>query len=483
MINLKIRSSQPIKILLCATLVMFLHSCVPTRTVREEYIALPEAFDTTKPADTLTSATIKWEEFFADPDLNTLIDKALSNNQELNILLQQVSVAKNEVQTRKGEYLPSVNLRAGAEVEKVGEFTRNGAVEHNLNVRENRAFPEPLGNFEAGAFASWEVDVWKKLRNSKKAAMMEYLASIEGRNFMVTNIVSEIANSYYELLALDYQLNIIDQNIDIQNNALRIVKLQKEAARATSLAVKRFEAEVLKNKSERFALKQEIVEAENKINFLIGQTPAPIARSTAPFAEKMVDTIFTGIPAQLLQYRPDIRQAEFELAAARLDVRVARANFYPSFGVKAGVGLQAFQPKFLTSTPESLLYSLSGDLVAPLINRNAIKAAYNSANDRQLQAVFEYEKTILNAYIEVANELSNIENLKQNYQLKADQVEVLNESIDISNKLFQSARADYLEVLLTQRDALEAKINLASTKKEQLMARVGIYRALGGGWK
>lgn len=474
---------QKYKFLFSIMLVALLHSCVPTREVRDVNKALPEVYDTNKVADTLTSATIKWDEFFSDPDLNALIEKALKNNQELNILLQQVSVAINEVQARKGEYLPSVSLSAGAEVEKVGEFTRNGAVEQNLNIRENRAFPDPLPNYEAGAFASWEVDVWKKLRNSKKAAMMEYLASVEGRNFMVTNIVSEIANSYYELLALDYQLGIIDQNIDIQNNALRIVKLQKEAARATSLGVKRFEAEVFKNKSERFLLKQEIVETENKINFLIGESPAPVLRSSSPFAEKVVDTVLTGIPAQLLQYRPDIRQAELELAAAKLDVKVARANFYPSFGVKAGVGLQAFQPKFLTATPESLLYNLSGDLVAPLINRNAIKAAYNSANDRQLQAVFEYEKTILSAYIEVANELSNIENLKQSYEFKTEQVKVLSESIDISNKLFQSARADYLEVLLTQRDALEAKIELAATKKEQLIARVGIYRALGGGWQ
>ncbi|MEX0316199.1 MAG: TolC family protein, partial [Allomuricauda sp.] len=163
--------------------------------------------------------------------------------------------------------------------------------------------------------------------------------------------------------------------------------------------------------------------------------------------------------------------------------KVARANFYPSFGLKAGVGLEAFKPKFLTSTPESLLYSLAGDVVGPLINRNAIKAEYNSANARQLQAVFEYEKTVLNAYLEVVTGLSNIENLKRNYELKSRQVDALTRSIEISNKLFQSARADYMEVLLTQRDALESKIELVETRKEQLKARVAVFRALGGGWK
>jgi NodT family efflux transporter outer membrane factor (OMF) lipoprotein len=470
-----------IKYIIFAVLVIILHSCVPTREVRDVNTAVPDTYETPL-KDTLTSASVQWKDYFLDPDLNALIEEGLKNNQELNIFLQQIAIAKNEIQTRKGEYLPFVNLQAGGEVEKVGEFTRNGAVEQNLNVREDRAFPDPLPNYGVGFFASWELDVWNKLRNSKKAAVVEYLATVEGKNFMVTNLVSEMADSYYELLALDYQLSIIDQNLEIQQNALRIVKLQKQAARATELAVKRFEAEVFKNQSERYEIKQQVVETENKINFLMGRQPDEIQRNADSFIERLVDTVTAGIPAQLLQYRPDIRKAELELAAAKLDVQVARANFYPSFGIKAGVGLEAFKPEFIVSTPQSLLYSLTGDAIAPLINRNAIKARYNTANDRQLRAVFEYEKTILNAYIEVANELSNLDNLKKNYDLKTAQVDALNQSIEISNKLFQSARADYMEVLLTQRDALEAKLALVETKKNQLVARVAVYRALGGGW-
>ncbi|MEO9891635.1 TolC family protein [Aurantibacter sp.] len=466
--------------IVCSLLVVIMHSCVPTREVRDAEVIMPESYSN-QIADTLTSATVKWKDFFSDPELKDLIDIALVKNQELNIILQQIAMVKNEIRVRKGEYLPSVNFNAGAEVEKVGEYTRNGAVEEGLDLDEE-AFPDPLTNYSAGLFASWELDVWKKLRNSKKVAVMEYLATQEGKNFMVTNLVSEIADAYYELIALDNQLAIIEENLDIQKNALRIVKLQKQAARTTELAVKRFEAEVYKNRSERYEIKQEIVETENKINFLIGRQPVSINRNAIAFIEKEVDTVFTGIPAQLLQYRPDIKQVEYELAAAKLDVKVARANFYPSFGINAGVGLEAFKPKFLTETPESLLYSLAGDVAGPLINRNAIKAEYNSANDRQLQVVYEYEKTILNAYIEVANELSNVQNLKLNYDLKIEQVDALNASIEISNKLFQSARADYMEVLLTQRDALEAKIELVETKKNQLIARVGVYRALGGGW-
>lgn len=482
MISKSIYNKAGIKACMAAILAFFaLYSCVPTKKLRTENTAVPELFQN-QSGDTLTTASVQWREFFSDPNLISLIDSALVNNQELNIILQRVDMAQNEIKARKGEYLPFINAYAGAGVEKVREFTRNGAVEGNLNVREDEAFPEPLPNFSLGIAASWELDIWKKLRNSKKAAMFEYLASVEGKNFMVTNLVAEMADSYYELVALDNQLANIVQNLEIQQNALSMVRLQKQAARATELAVKRFEAEVLKNQSHKYEIEQLIVEAENKINFLIGRMPQPIARTSANFVDMKIDTLYSGIPSQLLQNRPDIRQAELELEAAKLDTKVARANFYPSLGIRAGVGLEAFNPKFLTSTPESLLYSLVGDVVGPLINRNAIKAEYSNANNRQLQAIFEYEKAILNGYIEVANQLSNVGNLKKNYELKEGQVAALTESIDLSLRLFQSARADYMEVLLVQREALDSKLELIETKKEQMAARIKMYQALGGGW-
>ncbi len=458
-----------------------LYSCVPTREIRDENASVPENYQN-QSTDTLNTGLVQWREFFKDPNLVALIDTALVKNQELNIMLQRVDMAKNVIQAKKGEYLPFVNFQAGAEVEKVGEYTRNGAVEKNLEIKEGEEFPEPLTNFGLGAFATWELDVWKKLRNEKKAAVYEYLSSVEGKNFMVTNLVSEVAASYYELMALDNELAIIDQNLEIQQNALRMVKLQKQAARATELAVKRFQAEVMKNQSHKYEIQQEITVVENRINFLIGRSPQHVDRTSDLFIETQIDTLYAGIPSQLLQNRPDVRQAEFELAAAKLDTKAAKANFYPQFTIKAGLGLEAFDTKYLTSTPESMLYSVMGDMVAPLINRNAIKAQYKNATDRQLQAVFEYEKAILNAYIEVANQLSNIDNLKKSYELKEGQVQALTESIDLSTRLFQSARVEYIEVLLAQREALESRMELVETKKDQMLAQVNMYRALGGGW-
>jgi len=327
------------------------------------------------------------------------------------------------------------------------------------------------------------VDIWKKLRNSKKAAITRYLSTEEGKNFVITNLIAEVADSYYELLALDNQLEIVKQNIGLQKNALEIIKVQKEAARATELAVQKFQAEVLKTQSLEYDIKQQIKETENRINFLLGRYPQDIPRERANFLTIMPAMINSGIPSQLLANRSDIRQSELDLAAAKLDVKVARAEFYPSFGISAGVGFQAFNPTYLFRMPESLLYSIAGDIAGPLINRNAIKAEFLNANARQVQAMYNYERTILNAYIEVSTQLSNISNLEKSYDLKSQQVEALTRSIDISGDLFKNARADYLEVLMTQRDALEAKLELIETKKAQMSAVVRVYRGLGGGWR
>ncbi|HEY0652828.1 MAG TPA: TolC family protein [Chryseosolibacter sp.] len=470
-----------IRTLIAAFILGSCWGCKPLKsTVRSENREVPPAFATS--TDSSNSAHINWRQYFADQYLVALIDSALKKNQELNITLQEIEVRKNEVRARKGEYLPFVNALGAAEVAKEGRYTRVGAVDENLDIMPGKRFPDPLQNYVVGAFASWEIDIWRKLRNAKKSAALRYLSSVEGKNFMVTNLISEIASSYYELMALDNQLEIIQRNIELQTDALQIVKQQKDAAKLTQLAVNRFEAQLLNTTNRQFEIRQRIIETENRLSFLTAGFPNGIPRSSAIFNTLAVDSIAVGVPSQLLANRPDIRQAELELEAARLDVKVARANFYPSLRITGGLGFQAFNPSYLVN-PESVLLNLAGDLVAPLVNRNGIKAQYNSANARQLQAVYDYERTILNAYVDVVNELSSVRNFTRSYQTKSKEVEILMQSITIANSLFRSARADYLEVLLTQREALESKMELVEIKQRQINAKVNVYRALGGGWK
>ncbi len=475
--NLKIKNS-----ICVVALLLLLASCkAPAIAPTKASENVPESYGSNN--DTINIAKMSWKNFFKDRYLQELIDTAILNNQELKITLQEIEIAKNDIRVKKGALLPMVGLRAGSGIEKVGRYTSQGAGDATTEIMPGKEFPDPLVDFTLGAYANWEVDIWKKLRNSKKAAVNRYLASVEGKNFVLTNLISEVADSYYELLSLDSQLKIVRENVQLQKEALEIVKVQKEAARATELAVQKFQAEVLSSQGREFEILQRIKETENRINFLLGRYPQEILRDKSEFSNLTSPLVNAGIPSQLLENRPDVKQAELELAAAKLDVKAARAEFYPSLDISAGYGVNAFNTRYLFTLPESLLYSLVGDLTAPLINRNAIKAEFKSANARQLQALYNYERTLLNAYLEVSTQLSKIDNLEKSYSLKWQEVSALKKSIEVSNDLFKSARVDYFEVLMTQRDALESTLELIETKKEQLNSVVHVYRDLGGGWK
>jgi multidrug efflux system outer membrane protein len=466
------------KIIILFSLVCLYACKIPALISKQENKTVPAYYNAAQ--DSTNIATVKWHQYFTDPFLNAIIDSALKNNQELNIALREIEIDKNEIQARKGEYLPFVNIAGVAGIDKTGKYTWDGLAEEDLKANPEKG-PKYVGDFRAGVYARWELDVWKKLRNAKKSATLKYFASIEGRNFIVTNLIAEISSAYYELLALDNMMSFVQQNIELQKNALHMIKLEKESAKVSQLAVNRFDAQLLHTQNLKYNIQQQIIETENKINFLAGRFTQHVVRTTTPLNDIPVEIVQGGIPTQLLLNRPDIRQAELALAASKLDVQVARANFYPSFSLSAASGFTAFNPSYIFK-PEALLYNLAGDAVGPLINKNGIIATYKNANEKQIISAYQYERTILSAFIEVANQLSFINNYKSSYETKSKEVEILNQSVDISNKLFISSKADYIEVLLTQREALDARIELIETKLKQLQAKVNIYRALGGGW-
>ncbi|MBE4950853.1 TolC family protein [Chryseobacterium culicis] len=480
-------NSKTKNIITAIALSLVLASCkAPMATVIKDEVKenIPQNFNQEEPQDANNnSGTTPWRQFFTDPNLVSLIETALKNNQELLITLQEIQIAKSGVLAKKGRLTPTVSAGIGAGLKKSGRYTSEGAGDATTEIEPGKEMPDPLGNFEAGLNASWEIDIWKKLRTEKESAVAHYLSTVEGKNFVLSNLIEEVADNYYELLALDNQLDIIQQYIKLQHRALEISKIQKEAAAATELAVKKFEAELAKSKAAEYTIRQQITEKENEINALLGRYPQPIVRAKENFMSTIPPTVYTGIPSQLLANRPDIKQAELELKASKLDVEAARKEFYPSLEISATLGLEAFKPSYLVKMPESIAYNLAGELAGPLINKSAIKANFQTADAKQVQALYEYDKTILNAYLDVANLMSKVKNIDQYYQLKSQETKALDQSIDIANQLFRNSRADYLEVLLNQRDALDAKMELIEAKQKQLSTVVDIYKSLGGGWK
>lgn len=471
--------------LLSLTLCLASAGCVPMLegiTPRAADTSTPDAFGNRTPTIE-NAAALPVDRFFQDANLVALVEQALANNQELDILQMEVAIANAEVMARTGEYQPKVGFGAGAGLERVGRWTTQGASDAADEITPGRLVPEDLAKYRLGFVASWEVDIWGRLRDATKAAMLRTSAAVEGRNYVVTRLVGEIARSYYELMALDNRLQVLDRNIEIQNQALAVVRAQKAAARVTELAVQRFEAEVLHNRSRVFDVRQQIVETENRINFLVGRFPQPIVRSSSTFLELTPTAVATGLPSQLLANRPDLRQAELQLAAADLDVSVARARYYPSLTIDAEAGVEAFEATRLGTWPESIFYGVFAGIGAPLLNRKAITAGWYTANAQRMQAVLHFEQTLRSAFAEAQNQIALIENLGQKYSLKAQQVQILGQAIAVSNQLFASARADYMEVLMTRRDALESQLELIETKQLQLGAVVNMYQALGGGWR
>ena len=346
----------------------------------------------------------------------------------------------------------------------------------------NQLAPNPTPDFFLGARSTWEVDLWGKLHNRRKAAYIRFLASQEGRNLVVTSLVAEVARYYYALLALDGEQEIIQKNIDLQQNAVELVKVQKLAGRVTELAVQQFTAQLLNTRSRQRRIQQQIIETENQLNRLMGRFPQPIERGKSLQEWELPGQVLAGLPTQMLTRRPDIRQAELELQAANIDIDVARASFLPSLNLTAYVGVNSFRPETLFN-PASIAAGLLGGLTAPVFNRRFLKASYGQSVAQSRESFYRYRQTVLTGFSEVVTNLRGVENYRAVADLQSQEVDVLRKAVATSNDLFAGGYASYLEVITAQRSVLEAELALITTKQSQFLALTELYRSLGGGWE
>ncbi len=425
-----------------------------------------------------SSVTISpaWRDFFQDSVLRSLIDTALQNNHDLKITLQELAIAKSAITAKQGALLPSVSANLGAGISKVGRYTAEGAGNVGTELTAGRKIPTVIPDLAPTLQMDWTIDLWGKLNSDKKSAVERYLASEAGQRAIKSQLVADVAENYYALLALDYKLLVMQQYIALQKNAVRIARIQKEADADTQLAVEKFEAELAKAQADEYVLRQSIIETENNLNLLLGRLPQPIARAKSDFLQLPMPATAHALSTQLLLQRPDVVQAEHALEAAKWDVETARKEFLPSFNLSAAVGLNAFNPKYLVKLPESLIFSALGSLTAPLINKKAIQANFSQADALQIEALYNYDKALMTAYIEMSTLQSKITNLKQLRQFKQKQDEALMRAVSAAQKLYLNNRATYLEVIDSERGQLDCKMELIDTKLQQLSTLIDMYR-------
>jgi len=436
--------------------------------------------------DTADIAAFSPHQFFSDPYLLDLIDTALAANLDLRSALQRIEIANAGLQYSRASLLPSLNAEAGAALRRYSDYTMDGVGNFDTNlspdIKSDQHIPNPTPDYFVGLRSTWEIDLWGKLRGRKAAAISRFLASREGYRMVVTELVAQVATLYYRLLALDQEQAIVRKNIQLQENALEIVKAQKLGGRATELAVQQFQAQLHRTRSLLYTTAQDITETETQLNFLLGSYNKKIGRDTSIASLPLPNSLSAGVPSQLLLHRPDIREAEAELLAQNADIRAARAAFFPSLNLTAFTGYNAFRTAQLFN-PGSIVYGITGGLTAPIFNRRAIKADYERSIAEGRQALYAYQKVILTSLREVTNSMKGMENYSKFYDLKQQEVASLNNAVSVANDLYLVGRASYLEVVTAQKNVLDAELEMTNAKASIFMNAVNLYRSVGGGWR
>ncbi len=445
--------------------------------------SLPESYQLNAGSSNASIANINWRAYFKDSLLIELIDTALANNYDLRIALQRLTIANSQLLAAQANRQPSGGIGLVSSLRKFGLYTMDGAGNIVTEITPGKIVPIHLADFFPHAYAGWEIDLWGRLRDEKQSAYQQFLATEEANRLIMTHIIAEVAKAYYELLALDQKNATIQTAIQTGEERLEVIKIQKEAAKANELAVQQFKAQVLDFVVMQQAIKQALIQTENYLNFLLGRYPEVINRNAAAFKVYELKLPAVGTPADLLSNRPDIREAEKQLIAARFELQAARKSFYPSLNLLLSGGLQAFSPAYLMKLPASFAYNIVGSLIAPLFNTKRLQAQFQAATAVQKQALLYYQQVIVRAFSEVSTALAMIDNLQQMLKTQQDQAAILSQAVETANDLYKYGKANYLDVLLARERALEAELEVIESIKKIHLANIEMYRVLGGGWQ
>ncbi len=406
------------------------------------------------PTDSVSSASVTWEEFFTDPLLREWIQTGLEYNSDLAIARLRVKEAEAALQASKWALLPGAdfNMKGGAP-----------------------------GEFSASLQASWQTDIFGSLRNSKRKAQAALEQSHAYRQAVQTQLVATIANSYYTLLKLDEQLSISNRTLTTWEESIRTLEALKRAGKTNEAAVLQSKANMLSVEANVLTLEKEILAIENSLCALLGLVPMPIDRSTLDDQE-LPERLCAGVPVELLNRRPDVRQAEMALAQAFYNVNSAKAAFYPNITLSGALGWTTGNGNIKVD-PGSVIANLLAGLVQPVFGRGVNKARLETAKAQYEQAAYTFRQSLLDAGVEANNALTLWQTAQKRVELGKKQILNLQAAIWNTQLLMKHGNADYLEVLTAQKNLLQAELTEAADRYDEIISAVNLYQALGGGYE
>ena len=451
--------------------ILFVTSCVTTRYERPE-MTTANLYRNTASADTTSMADLEWKKLFSDPVLQDLIEKGLANNLNLKQAIERINISQAYFQQSKLAFLPTLQLDVNSTDAKQSERAVNappGLLK--LTTHTNRI---QLGT-------SWEADIWGKLRSAKRGAVASMLQSDATKRAVQTQLIADIANTYYSLLALDKQLRITQETIALRKKEVETLMALQESGKVTS-------AEVLQSQANQYAaevmvpeLQNQIWQAENNLNYLLARGPETIARGSLD--EQVIYTdLRLGVSSQLLKNRPDVQAAEYAFIAAFENTNVAKTYFYPSLTLTANGGFASFKIQELFS--QSIFYNIIGGLTQPIFNKGQNKARLRTAKADQQIAFYQFQDAVLKSGMEVSNALFAYQNATERETIRKKQIESLATAVENTQELLSNRNeTNYTDVLSSEQNLIAAQMNGINDKLDQLQSVVNLYRALGGGWK
>jgi multidrug efflux system outer membrane protein len=446
-------------------------SCAVGPNYHRPAVNSPAAFRDDPAATNSASQVLDWWQVYRDETLQTLVREAFTNNYDLRIAAARVEAARAVAMQARSQFVPSA--------------TYNG----NVSRGRNELFGSPFGtggvtgsSAVATLNAFWEVDLWGRVRRLNESARAQFLASEQAKAGVRLSLLSDVATDYFQLLELDEELQIAGSTTNSFAESLRIFSQRLEGGTASGLESSRAEAAFEEAAAALPSIRQRIAMTENALSILLGRNPAPLPRKGSSLQAEGFPDVPAGLPSELLERRPDIREGEETLRSANAEVGESVAEFFPKIGLTAFLGKASPELSAFTLGGANL-WGVAAEGTGPLFEGGRLVGQYRQSKALREEAKLRYQLTVLNSFREVSDALVSRSQLAEIFEHQTRQVDALEQAVKLSTERYVAGKASYYEVLEAQQQLFPAQLNLARTQRDQLLAVVSLYKALGGGWQ